>query len=305
MQLSQCQRALMCLAVLAGAPALGCIIPDLDISIESELENPGAVRIVERPFTHPQMDEYCNVPYETIDMDEVRSFADMLSFCPQTPPPVVPSGFIRPQEGAFCVCPGEDSRDTRAITAFDIFAEDPTWERTSPRDTLYGVLLLDPDSTSDTPQSSVAYENYLAPCEAGEWVEETEFWPKLLMDNRNRRYGDWGQPTEPDRGSPSEGRNVPAMWRFRIEDAGGRGSVDLCNLDNYEKLSPGLHSLEFLVTDRPFFRPVREDGTQAPPQCGVPDIAAGATYAVRHWVFECLDGSSSENAEQCACQELP
>jgi hypothetical protein len=77
----------------------------------------------------------------------------------------------------------------------------------------------------------------------------------------------------------------------------------------------GLHNLQFMVTDRPFFKPPRRDAdgeilrdergkiSYGPEQCGVPDLAGGATYAVTNYVFECGDASEGSD-DDCDCAEV-
>src|SRR5690606_21365884 len=99
---------------------------------------------------------------------------------------------------------------------------------------------------------------------------------------------------------PSDARAIPPIWVFHVEDVGGGGAIDLCN--GTSNVRPGRHTLQSLVTDRPFFRPRRPDGTLGHEQCGVPDLAAGATYAVKDCVFECIDGTVAD--ADCDCREF-
>ena len=268
--------------------ATGCIIPDREIQFEGGPDNEGAVRILERPPLTDDMVAVCNA--------EPLKDAD-LSFCPPVRA-TLPSGLVRPAGGgSFCVCPGSAGRDNRALPNFNIYAEDPDFDGEDPEDTLYGVLLLDP--TPDAVHSdTVAYSNYWTPCAAGT--------PVSSEDSREVAGGF-------DRTVTSEVRGRTQQWRFRVGDGSGR--VDLCN-DNASsstgKLTPGLHNLQFMVTDRPFFLPpvLDEQGNQIidngrpqfyPLQCGVPDLAAGATYAVTNFVFECID--AVERPDACDCGE--
>lgn len=260
-------RRVLGLVVLAS----GCIIPDRDIRIDPGLENVGAVRIVQRAPRDPEMDALCNAE------------DGELAFCPEVPR-ARPSGLVTADGGDFCVCP--QGTDGRAIPAFDIFAEDADREGGAPKDTLYGALLLDPDPRSSTPYNAVAFGNYWEPCAAGEVVPVED-----------------GTPG--DRTAASPGRRPIDLWRFRLE-APGSDTIDLCNDNHGEALAPGLHDLRFMVTDREFFRPPRpedgDDGEQFfPRQCGVPDLAAGATYAVIDFVFECKDGT--DPAAFCDCTD--
>ncbi len=259
-------------AIVALALVAGCLIPDRDIRIDPGIENTGAVRVVQRSPSHSELDELCNFA-------DYADGAGDPTFCPEVPRSR-PSGLIRAEGGDFCVCP--QGHDGRAIPAFDIYAEDADREGGRPKDTLYGVVLLDPDARSSTPYNAVAYGNYWEPCAAGEVVDRT----------------DAGEVVEASLGRPSID-----LWRFRIE-APGSDTVDLCNDNRGVALTPGLHNLRFMVTDREYFRPPRakDDGAAFfPRQCGVPDLAAGATYAVIDFVFECRDGT--DPAAFCDCTE--
>lgn len=198
--------------------------------------------------------------------------------CPQVPE-ALPQGRI---EGTFCSCPGGDGN---ALPEFELYAEDPDRRGNGPADTLYAVALLDLDPGTDAPQNFVAYPEHLTPGGAGEYLPNAVSYPSL-------------------------GREDNGLWRFRFGKDGGQG-VDLCNDDNGQTLALGLHDLQIMVTDRPFFRPPRLDADGEPvldgagrpvllsPQYGMPDLGIGATWSVANYVFECHDSSMSG----CACLE--
>ena len=263
------------LTVLAGLAA--CIIPDREIRILDEDLNPNAVRILERTVITDQMSALCNGNKEAKEPVDLR-------FCPPVRD-TLPSGLVRPSDGGpFCIC--DSGRDNRAINFFYIYAEDADLDADVARDTLYGVFLLDPDPDpeEDEPGDQVAFERYWSPCAAGEEIDA-----EALEGS--------------DRTSPSEARDPPPQWRFRIDDATGK--VDFCNGNGTrDALEPGLHNLQFMVTDRPFFTaPYEDDPNDGVPQCGVPDIAIGASYAVVTYVFECVDASDDDDprSNQCDC----
>lgn len=288
------------------AGTFACIVPDTGIFIESQLLNPTPVRILSRPPLHPQMVALCNLS-SADPLAERRisaRFSEILRFCPETPSDRH-RGLLRHRDGPFCVCPGATGIDTRALPMFDLYAEDAGAEGD---DTLYGVLMLDADLRSSTPGAFVAYDNFFPRCSEGERLGRDGLWPDEAPDDPRQRYADFAQNPndpdapirEPDRGAPTSARDTPPLWRFSI---GASDRLDWCNNNNHRKVSPGLHSVQFLVTDRPFFRPVRLDSRQGHEQCGVPDVAEGATFAVTHWVFQCLDGSDPAN--DCACGVAP
>lgn len=245
-------------ALVTASVALGaCIIPDRDIGIDDGPGNPGAVRIIERAEQPAEMLELCE--------------ADP-AFCPQIERSL-PSGLVRSSQGSFCICANGDNR---ALMPFRISVEDPDLEGDAPKDTLYGVLLLDPDPFSANPQAQVAYENYL-----------DKGWQGVAVEN----------PYGPD-GVRSEARDEAFVRVFRIDDGSEQGRVDLCNNESGNQVAPGLHNLQFMVTDRPFFTP---ESPEASTQYGVPNLAVGATYAVINYVFECIDANTVE-PEACDCK---
>lgn len=276
--------------VVCAAFCAACILPDRDIGFDGGPANPGAVRIVERAPQAAQMDEICHMDFDG-DLDDDDHDP---AFC-QPVRGTMPSGLITSFDGGpFCLCPG--GRDERAIAPFFIYAEDPDLDGDSPADRLYGALLLDPDPFSEAPGDQVAYGNYLEPCGSGLNIEPAE-------------------RTAGNRTVPSVARDTPPTWEFRVDDGEGL-AIDLCNDNRGAPVErPGLHNLQFMVTDREFFRPpaLSSDGEPildsndrprfGPRQCGVPDLAIGATYSVINYVFECVDSVEGDRAAECSCIE--
>ncbi len=268
----RCLRFGACVVALAMG---GCIIPDFDIDIEPERTNPGAVRIVQAVGVPERAHEAC------------ANAALGFGACP-VPPDTVPPGLLQVEGQAFCVCQG--GRDINALGGFDIFVEDPDLnDDGTPKDDIFGALLLDLDPDADDPSEYVAYSNYLPPAEPA----------KLAPLGQ----GGYGQPIE------RPATNLKS-WALGVET-----SVDLCNNDAEAPVAPGLHSLRLVVTDRPWFVPiamkdgkperaedayVRED---TPQLVGVPDLPSGATYAVANFVFECIDETSELGNQVCNCAE--
>lgn len=261
--------------VIAGASGAltACIIPDRGIRAESDDDNPGAVRVVESIPIVQELLDACQLDPKDDDYDPRG--------CPQVPA-ALPQGIIG--GGPFCSCP---SGDTNTVPEFSIYAEDPDRRRDQPADTLYAVALLDLDPFTDAPQNYVAYREHLTPGGRGEHVSRS---PGTL---------------------PSVGREDNGLWRFRFGKDGGLG-VDLCNDDNGQTLALGLHQLQIMVTDRPFFQPARLDASGdpvldpagrpvlLPTQYGMPDLGIGATWAVANYVFACQDPAVQS---ACACAE--
>lgn len=260
------------------ALCVGCILPDREIRFESGLDNESAVRIVQRAPMTPLMDELCN-PEDPDDSDP--------RFCPQ----VVrtrSSGLVLPTDGDFCLCP---NGDRRAVDSFEIYAEDGDREGDAPEDTLFGALLLDPAASDEDPQDTVAYAKYWQPGRAGERIPDGED----LLGNRT---------------APPNGREPAGLTVFPLDDSSDVPRIDLCN-EAGRSIAVGLHTMRFIVTDRPFFRPRARnlDGSFASEadgdpafgneQWGVPDLAGGATFATIDYVFECRDPTDPE--ADCSC----
>ena len=280
-------------AVVTGLIAAACIVPDRGIQFVGGPGNPGAVRILEAPAVPAAWTQWClDRDADVYARDEANVEGGTGVFCPAIRP-TRSGGLIRDLDGDLCVCP-DGQRDARAPQRWMIYAEDPDLDGDEPADVLYGVLLLDPDPGASRPTAAVAYENYLQPCGPGTNLESPRYLEEPYDTDDDRRL-------YPVRVEPPIARNEAPQWEFAIDDASNDG-VDLCNDDNGTALEPGLHNLQFMVTDRPFFTAER-DGLERE-QCGVPDIAAGATYAVVNYVFECLDGTLEENQERCACEDI-
>lgn len=277
-------------AAALGLLAVSCIVPDRDIQFVGGAGNPGAVRILERPAVPAQWTQWClDRNAEVVIREDVEGGTGV--FCPSVPETRA-GGLISDPDRPFCVCP-DGQRDARAPALWTIYAEDPDLDGDDPADTLYGVLLLDPDPNALHPTSAVAYQNYLEDCAPGEHLAQVRSVAEPVdTPDGGREF--------PFRIEPPVARNEAPQWAFAIDDATSEG-IDLCNDQNGEALEPGVHTLQFMVTDRPFFSAER-DGLERQ-QCGVPDIAAGATYAVTNYVFECLDGRLEEN-DDCDCEDV-
>lgn len=223
-------RAGAAAAALAAIAALwvACIIPDRGIQFEGGPANPGAVRILDRAPTPQRWSQWC------LDRELKQDVDGTDTFCPNVAP-TQPGGLMQPAMGSYCICP-DGQRDARAPALWTIYAEDPDLEGDDPKDSLYGVLLLDPDPTDDAPYANLAYQNYLEPCAVGTPVEPSV--ATLVPDGS--RYA--------QRVQPPIARDTAAQWAFAVDDAFS-DTIDLCNDDNGTALPAGLHNLQFLVTD--------------------------------------------------------
>jgi hypothetical protein len=265
--------------VVLVVPVATCIIPDYDIYAEGQFANRHAVRIVERV----QLTDAAHLACKDEDPRIER--------CPQAPETFARGGhFLDPatnKDYDFCSC-DKDSllRDTRALRNFSLYAEDGDLEDDgTPLDSLYGAFMLDPRAGAP-PTDSVAYLAYLDP-------------KAPALDALPSPYDE------------AIGRPFPALREFTVGDE--NGEVDLCNGNAGDELAHGWHTLQFIVTDRPWFTPVVRDSDGnvvvdengdpelAPQQVGVPDLAGAATYDVTSYTFYCSHWTEAEAQCQDQC----
>lgn len=254
-----------------------CIIPDSLIDVQPNRTNPGTVRIVHAVALSQQVNDACA---------EEPGF----EICPLPSVTLLP-GLIQPEEPenqAFCIC--ETGRDGNFLGGFDIFVEDPDVDEDGiPTDSIFGAFLLDAPADAEAVSSYVAYTNYLP----------------TNQPARPIAAGTYEQPIE------RPATNLRS-WAIAIDTA-----MDLCNDNNGEALTPGLHNLRFVATDRPWPQPIlldeaglpQRDGDDylrdeaADPLVGVPDLPAGASYDTIDFVFRCVDEADEQGANVCSCEE--
>lgn len=223
-------------------------------------------------------DENLNVVrfIEGVPLDEpARAACDEETLqCPMPDLADLPT-FLDPADYPFCIC-AEDKIDANRLPGVTVQAEDADAE-----DELRAALILDWSPVDgDSAFDYIAYRNYLDPIQA----------------------------LEPVGGSYQNNvikRTPPSVYSITLTDTTGR--FDLCNGAGRE-LSGGFHTLTLMVTDRPWFttEPIdvgTEGGGQTMPITleGVPDIAAGATYDIETYVFNCYDEASEPDL--CNCVE--
>ncbi len=271
--------SLLLIGLVGSAGA--CVFPDTDVDVVGDLTNPGTVRIIEPIPLTPEADAAC--------AEAVPGFGA----CP-LPPNTTPFGLLHDEQRPLCVCPDGDGNELGII---DVYVEDPDVdEEGQPRDTILGALMLDVPTDIDPadfdPADYLAYENLLSPTTPAQRAQLGLFSYRDAID-----------------------RPTPQVRTWALASATTQ-KVDLCNDNDGDPLSPGLHTLRLVVTDRPWYvpvtldedgRPIREKGTlvrvaDAEPMIGVPDLPGGATYAVANWVFRCLD-AADPSVTTCNCKE--
>ncbi len=250
--------------------AAGCIIPDTDIQVFSLDSNANPVRFVE------------GIPLS----EAARCACDPNTCeCPladQTSLPV----FIDPtaDDQQFCVC-GENRIDAGRLFGVSLFAEDQDEFDGKPTDSLYAALLLDWNPTLGEPAFDyVAYRSYVD--------------PRAQLDEYFSSYE-----------NQIIKRPRPYVRSINLIDDEGR--FDLCNGAG-KTLTKGFHTLTVIVTDQFWFQTdggftdgSGDAGADGPEPMetvleGVPNIAAGATYDIETYVFNCFE----EGDPECQCADI-
>jgi hypothetical protein len=248
-----------------GAIGLACIIPDQDIKVVVTGVNDFSVRFVEGIPLPEAARCACQV-----NQDET------CGECPLPSATGLPT-YLDPSDPAyqFCVC-GDNKVDEGRLYGTSLFVEDQDED-----DDLYAAALLDWDPTlGDHAFDYVAYRNYLDPGTPLDLFQST-YETKVILRPR------------------------PFVRSITLIDPQTQ-RFDLCN-DAGRPVAPGVHTLSVLVTDRPWFKreggPIGTDDDGPESMTvelqGVPDIAAGATYDFRTYVFTC----QQEGDSNCDCVE--
>jgi hypothetical protein len=168
----------------------------------------------------------------------------------------------------FCIC-GENKIDEGALQGVYLSVEDQDEVDGEPADLLYAAALLDWNPTLGVPPTDyVAYRDYLDPGEDLSISVSSSYENDVIKRPR------------------------PYVRKIELEL---NAKFDLCN-DAGRTLEPGFHTLSLIVTDREWSKRITDEGMEVTND-GVPDIAAGATYDLQTYTFQCL-------AEpDCVCAE--
>jgi hypothetical protein len=254
-----------------------CILPDLEIEFREDEVNQHPVRFV--ASTPMSVDDQCECELRATGTDACAGVpaGEELPNCPYAPLAAVPQ--FMPEELNFCSCnPGE--KDTRAPGAIDdLFVADQDAVDGNPEDSIFAVALLDlPSNANADPTDYVAYRELVDPRVPLSAVShDLLFNADILPIPR------------------------PRLRQLRIANPDNR--FDLCNDGGpgFGPLAPGWHTLTLMVTDREWLTLVNVD-TEGNVidrfvRDGVPDVAAGATWDTRTYVFNCL----AADDEACAC----
>lgn len=207
---------------------------------------------------------------EAIPLDEAARCACSPSCqCPLPGVTGIPT-YLDPQDPAyqFCIC-GDNKVDNGRLLGLEIYVEDQDEVDGAAGDSLYAAALLDWDPTSgDSPFDYVAYRGYLDPRR-----------PLVLSYSSYESF--------------VIKRPRPHVRQITLKDPETQ-RFDFCNGAG-RPVGPGFHTLTLIVTDRMWFKREGEITLD-----GVPDIAAGATYDTRTYVFMCHE----EGHANCDCADV-
>jgi hypothetical protein len=171
-------------------------------------------------------------------------------------------------ENRFCIC-GENKVDEGALPGVFLYVEDQDEVDGEPADLLKAAALLDWSPTLGVPATDyVAYRDYLDPG-SELFISVSSYENDVIKRPR------------------------PYVRSIELEL---NAEFDLCNGAG-RPLEPGFHTLSFIVTDREWSKRVTDEGMEVTND-GVPDIAAGATYDLQTYTFQCLAEPDCVCAEQ-------
>jgi hypothetical protein len=171
----------------------------------------------------------------------------------------------------FCICT-ENKIDANRLPGVFLYVEDQDELDGEPADLLYAAAVLDWNPTLGVPAFDyVAYRNYLDPS-----------LPLNLSSTGSYENDVIKRP-----------RPYVRSIELTLDEA-----FDLCNGAG-RPLERGFHTLSFIVTDREWSTRGSDEGMEVTNE-GVPDIAAGATYDIQTYVFQCLEETTDEG---CGCVE--
>ncbi|GEM_PF-1758552 len=274
------RQTTMAAVLVVGASA--CIIPDTDIEVINRFENLNAVKIVEPTQLSLAAQIACDEYFE--DNDTPREMATVIT-CPLAPPHdpaiVIPT-FLDPTQPQFQFCTCDQVQDristnSNLLSQFYVYVEDRDTDREDenlPKDDIYAVLLLDAPPTDPEAYNYAAYLSSVP--------------PHFPAPSRSSVYD---KPI---------GREDPHVRAIPI----GFNTIDLCNPPE-ATLQPGFHQLRVVVTDRRWFQAGKEVAgvIEQHPHWGIPDLANGATYDTRDYVFYC--GSDLDDPSTMAPLTIP
>lgn len=241
--------------------AASCIIPDRQIEVTNEdIQNKHPVRIVE-PV---ELTEDATIACQ----DAANEANEMTEICPQPGIRALPH-FLDPllptsDRYAFCAC-DKGERYSKSIVASTLYVEDRDDDPKNGLDEIYAAIQFDLDPTTRRPDQYVRYQSFVNPQVSLPLDDQLKYKPVKRPDPNLR------------------------LLELGVTDA----TIDPCNdvgeLD--QPLAPGYHTLRLIVSDRPWY--TNDEGQQQP---GVPDLASGATYDTRTYVFHCYGKVAGEGA---------
>jgi len=246
-----------------------CIIPDRDIDVINEDIQNKQAVRIVEPI---ELTEDAALACEAA----AKEADDLAEACPQPGIRALPH-FLDPkiQNYNFCAC--DKGERHKQLAESTLYVEDRD-ERKGKLDTLYAALQLDLDPNTTTPHLYVRYTDFVNPQVDVPKDDQIKYRPVKRPD--------------------------PNVRVLKL--GAGDDRIDPCNdvLPAEKPLATGYHTMRLIVTDRAWF--VNDESESQP---GVPDLAGGATYDTRVYVFHCNgktleDGmSEAEELEVARCQK--
>lgn len=254
--------------VVLASLVAACIIPDRDIDVIDEAIQNKQAVRIVEPI-ELTMDAALACEAAAQEAD------DLAEACPQPGIRALPH-FLDPNDPTYDFCACDKGERHKELAESNVYVEDRD-ERKGELDTLYAALQLDLDPDTTEPDQYVRYQSFVNPMVPLSLDDQLNYKPVKRPDPNLR------------------------ILKLGVTDQ----EIDPCNDvgELNQPLARGYHTMRLIVTDRAWY--VNDEGE---PQPGVPDLANGASYDTRVYVFHCtgktIENGMSEAEEQAAldCQ---
>lgn len=224
-----------------------CIIPDREIDVINEDIQNKQAVRIVEPI---ELTEDAALACEAA----AKEADELAEACPQPGIKALPH-FLDPNIPRYNFCACDKGERHKELAESTLYVEDRD-ERKGRDDTLYAALQLDLDPNTTEPDQYVRFQKFVNPQAPLSKDDQLDYKPVKRPDPNLR------------------------ILKLGVTDE----QIDPCNDvgELNQPLSRGFHTLRLIVTDRQWF--TNADGELQP---GVPDLAGGATYDTRVYVFHC------------------
>ena len=254
--------------VAASLALVHCIIPDRDIDVINEDIQNKQAIRIVEPI---ELTEDAALACEAA----AKEADELAEACPQPGIRALPH-FLDPKIPGYNFCACDKGERHKQLAESTLYVEDRD-ERKGKLDTLYAALQLDLDPNTTEPDQYVRFQKFVNPQVSLSKDDQLNYKPVKRPD--------------------------PNLRILKL--GAGDELIDPCNDvgELNQPLTRGYHTMRLIVTDRGWY--VNDEGETQP---GVPDLAGGATYDTRVYVFHCNgkvfeDGmSAAEEDEVIRCQ---